>query len=83
VSERAWIVTFILLGFLFALLAPWYLGLPLSLIASALGVLDGYAYRRLLGWQWVAAAAVFGGLWIAFSVVGALRGGSGMAAFGA
>jgi hypothetical protein len=81
-GERVWIVTFIILGFLFAVLAPWYLGLPLALIASGLGVLDGYAHRDMLGWQWVAVPAIFGTLWIVFSIVGGFRGGSGIGLLG-
>jgi len=81
-TERLWIVIFIVVGFLFAVLAPWYVALPLALFSSALGVLDGYAHRGLLGWQWVVAPTVFGGLWIVFAIGGALRGGSGILLFG-
>jgi hypothetical protein len=66
----------------FAVLAPWYLAVPLVLFSSALGVLDGLAYRAILGRQWVAAPAVFGALSVALAVGGALRGGRGLDAFG-
>ncbi len=80
--ERWWIVTFIVLGFLFAVLAPWFAALPLVLFSSGLGVLDGYAHRALLGWQWAVAPCVFGVLWLAFAIGGAVRGGSGLLLFG-
>jgi hypothetical protein len=72
-TERMWITLFIVLGFLFAVWAPPVMAVPLSLIASALGVLDGYVHRRLLGWQWVAAPAIYGILWIAFIVLPVFR----------
>lgn len=83
IVERLWIVTFIVLGFLFSILAPWYLGLPLVLVASGLGVLDGLAHRSLLGRQWVAAPTIFGTLWVVIAIGGALRGGRGLDLFGA
>lgn len=67
---------------MFALLAPWYLGLPLALFSSGLGVLDGLAHRALLGRQWVAAPVIFGVLSVALAVGGALRGGRGLDVFG-
>lgn len=72
--ERFWITIFIGLGFLFAVLAPPLLGLPLTLAAAALGILDAYAFRRLLGWQWVAAAVIFGVMWVVFVVIALLSG---------
>ena len=58
--ERLWIVTFIVLAFVFSVLAPWYLAVPLVLFSSGLGVLDGLAHRAILGRQWVAAPVILG-----------------------
>jgi hypothetical protein len=79
--ERFWIVTFIVLAFVFAVLAPWYLGLPLALFSSGLGILDGLAHRALLGRQWVAIPAIFGVLTVVLAVLAAVRGGRGLDVF--
>ncbi len=79
--ERLWIVTFIVLAFVFASMAPWYLGLPLAAFAAILGVLDGLAHRALLGPQWVAAPAILGALSVTLAVAAALRGGRGLDVF--
>ena len=71
-----------MLAFVFAVLAPWFLALPLVLFSSALGVLDGLAHRAILGRQWVAAPAIFGALSLALAVGGAIRGGRGLDVFG-
>jgi hypothetical protein len=70
------------LAFVFAVMAPWYLALPLVLFSSALGILDGLAHRAVLGRQWVAAPAIFGALSLALAVGGAIRGGRGLDVFG-
>ena len=82
VIERIWIVTFIVLAFVFALLAPWFLGLPLALIAALLGVLDGLAHRPLLGTQWVVTPAILGSLSVGLALAASLRGGRGLDVFG-
>ncbi len=71
--EKLWIVAFIAMGFLFSVLAPWYLALPLVLASSVLGALDAYAHRGQLGTQWVAATIIFGVLWLVFAMGGAFR----------
>lgn len=80
--ERLWIVTFVVLAFVFAVLAPWYLGLPLAVFAAALGLLDGIAHRAIVGREWVAIPAIFGGLSVALAVAAAVRGGRGLDVFG-
>lgn len=71
-----------MLAFVFAVLAPWYLGLPLALFSSALGVLDGLAHRSIVGREWVAAPVIFGTLSVALAVAGAFGGGRGLDVFG-
>jgi hypothetical protein len=66
----------------FAVLAPWWLGLPLALFASALGVLDGMAHRSLLGPQWVLTPAILGVFSVALAVAAAVGGGRGLDVFG-
>lgn len=81
-AERAWISLFLVSGFLFAVLAPPWAGVPLSLAACGLGVLNAYAYRDLVGSPWLAAALIFGVLLVSLSVVAAVTGAeSGLAVF--
>jgi hypothetical protein len=80
--ERAWISLFLVSGFLFAVLAPPWAGIPLSLAACGLSVLNAYVYRDLVGAAWMAAAVIFGVLWVSLSVVAAVTGAeSGLAVF--
>jgi hypothetical protein len=82
VAERLWIFLFIVVGFLFALLAPPVMGVPLAVASAGLGTLDAYVHRRLVGGQWLAAAAIFGVLWVALSMTAVLTGAaSGLAVF--
>ena len=73
---------FLVSGFLFAVLAPAWAGIPLSAAACGLSVLNAYAYRDLVGVAWLAAAVIFGVLWVSLSVVAAVTGAeSGLAVF--
>jgi hypothetical protein len=80
--ERSWILAFLCAGFVFGVLAPPVLGIPLAAAAAALAVLDAYVHRRLVGTPWLAAAVVFGTLWLVLPVAAAVTGvGSGLALF--
>jgi hypothetical protein len=73
---------FLVSGFLFAVLAPPWAGIPLSVATCGLSVLNAYAYRDLVGAPWLAAAVIFGTLWVSLSVVAAVTGAeSGLAFF--
>ena len=73
---------FLVSGFLFAVLAPPWVGIPLSAMACGLSVLNAYVYRDLVGAAWLAAAVIFGVLWVSLSVVAAVTGAeSGLAVF--
>lgn len=74
IAERLWILLFIVVGFLFAVLAPPVMGVPLAIASGVLGTLDAYVHRRLVGAQWLAAAVIFGVMWAALSVAAALTG---------
>lgn len=82
-AERLWIFLFIVVGFLFAVLAPPIAGIPLAAAAGGLGVLDAYVHRRLVGASWLAAAVVFGTMWLVLTVAAALTGAAtGLGVFG-
>jgi hypothetical protein len=81
--ERLWILAFMAAGFVFGVLAPPFLGIPLAAAAGALAVLDAYVHRRLVGSPWLAAAAVFGALWLILPIGAAVTGAeSGLDLFG-
>jgi hypothetical protein len=81
-AERAWILLFLVSGFLFAVLAPPWAGIPLSLAACGLSVIDAYVHRKLVGAPWLVAALLFGVLLVSLSVVAAVTGAeSGLAVF--
>lgn len=83
VAERLWVLLFIVLGFLFAVLAPPVAGIPLTLAATGMGILDAYVHRRLVGAPWLVAALVFGALWLTVAVAAAVTGASaGLEVFG-
>jgi hypothetical protein len=80
--ERIWISLFLVSGFLFAVLAPPWAGIPLSLAACGLSVVDAYVHRDLVGAPWLVAAVLFGVLCPSLSVVAAVTGAeSGLAVF--
>jgi hypothetical protein len=82
VAERLWIFLFIVVGFVFALLAPPLMGVPLAVASAGLGTIDAYVHRRQVGGQWLAAAVIFGVMWVSLSVAAALTGAaSGLAVF--
>jgi len=82
-AERLWILLFIVIGFLFAVLAPPVAGIPLAAAAGGLGVLDAYVHRRLVGASWLTAAILFGVMWIVLTVAGAIAGApNGLGVFG-
>jgi hypothetical protein len=82
IAERLWILLFIIVGFLFAVLAPPVMGVPLAVASGSLGTLDAYVHRRLVGAQWLAAAVIFGVMWVALSMAAALTGAAnGLAVF--
>jgi hypothetical protein len=73
---------FLVSGFLFAVLAPPWAAIPLSLSACGLSVMDAYVHRDLVGTPWLAAATIFGVLCVSLSVVAAVTGAeSGLAVF--
>jgi hypothetical protein len=83
IAERLWILLFIVIGFLFAVLAPPIAGIPLAAAAGGLGVLDAFVHRRLVGAPWLVAAVVFGMMWLALTVAAAVAGASnGLGVFG-
>jgi hypothetical protein len=82
-AERLWILAFMAAGFVFGVLAPPLLGIPLAAAAGALAVLDAYVHRTLVGSPWLAAASVFGSLWVVLPVAAAVTGAeSGLDLFG-
>jgi hypothetical protein len=73
---------FLVSGFLFAVLAPPWAGVSLSLAACGLSVLNAYVHRDLVGAPWLAAAVTIGLLLVILSVVAAVTGAeSGLAVF--
>jgi hypothetical protein len=74
IIERLWIILFLMAGFVFAVLGPPVMAIPLAGAAGALAVLDAYVHRQLVGGPWLVAAAVFGGLWLAVSVAAGVTG---------
>jgi hypothetical protein len=73
-TERAWISMFLVSAFLFAVLAPPWAGIPLSLAAGGLGALDAFVHRGLVGAAWLTAAITFGLLCVVLAVVAAVTG---------
>jgi hypothetical protein len=82
-AERLWILLFIVVGFLFAVLAPPIAGIPLAAAAGGLGVLDAFVHRRLVGVPWLAAAVIFGTMWVVLTIAAGFTGAAtGLGVFG-